>query len=175
MTAILAVDPGNEKSAWLEYVPGCPGFVGLCAIDDNEQLAQMLRQSRDFTAAEVLVIEMPKPRGMPTSYEEMLTCVWIGRFIEAWSGPWAFVHRLEEKLTVCGRSNATDSNIRQALIDRWGGKERAVGKKKSAGPLYGISNDLWQALAVAVTYCVREGLEPLELNELQMAFAGGSR
>ncbi|MBV8782506.1 MAG: hypothetical protein JO353_14005, partial [Phycisphaerae bacterium] len=48
---------------------------------------------------------------------------------------------------------AKDGNIRQALIDRFGPtKERAIGKKKSPGPLYGMSGDCWSALAVAVTY-----------------------
>ena len=45
-----------------------------------------------------------------------------------------------------------DANIRQALIDRYGpGKDRAIGRKLSPGPLYGLSGDCWSALAVAVT------------------------
>jgi hypothetical protein len=36
------------------------------------------------------------------------------------------------------------------------------GTKKFPGVLYGISNDVWAALAVAVTYTIREQLEPKE-------------
>jgi len=54
---------------------------------------------------------------------------------------------------LCNTSRANDSNIRQALIDRFGpGREKAIGTKKNPGPLYGIKKDLWSALAVAVTY-----------------------
>lgn len=150
---VLAIDPGNEKSAWIEYDPG--GFypVGAFAIDDNEFLLQSLKTGLlRRREGEALAIEMMKPRGMPTSFEELLTCVWIGRFIEAWGGPWRYIYRTDVKMTLCGRANAKDSNIRAALVDKWGGKKKAIGLKKTPGPLYGIKADLWQALAAAVTY-----------------------
>ena len=37
------------------------------------------------------------------------------------------------------------------LLDRFGGSS-AIGLKRSPGPLYGVSKDVWSALAVAVTY-----------------------
>jgi hypothetical protein len=43
--------------------------------------------------------------------------------------------------------------------DRFGGSA-AVGRKAAPGPLYGISRDVWSALAIAVTYTLRpEGVE----------------
>lgn len=37
----------------------------------------------------------------------------------------------------------------------------AIGRKASPGPLYGISRDVWSALAIAVTYSIRgANLEP---------------
>lgn len=57
---------------------------------------------------------------------------------------------------ICGRANASDTNIRAALIDLWGGKEKAIGKKATPGPLHGISKDVWAALAVAITYAERK-------------------
>ena len=69
---------------------------------------------------------------------------------------WAYVSRSGAKMHVCGVSNAKDSNIRRALLDMYprtgGGKEPAVGIKKQKGPLYGMANDMWAALAVGVTY-----------------------
>jgi hypothetical protein len=64
------------------------------------------------------------------------------------------------KLALCGDSRAKDANIRQALIDRFGGSA-AVGRKAAPGPLYGIHRDVWSALAIAVTYALRGGnLDP---------------
>ena len=59
------------------------------------------------------------------------------------------------KLALCGDSRAKDANIRQALIDRFGGSA-AIGRKAAPGPLYGISRDVWSALAIAVTYTLAE-------------------
>jgi len=53
---------------------------------------------------------------------------------------------------ICGSARAKDQNIRQALIDRYGGKETAIGKKQNPGPLYGIKADEWQALGLAITF-----------------------
>jgi len=37
-------------------------------------------------------------------------------------------------------------------MDRYGSsREVSIGKKKTPGPLYGISNDVWAALGVAIT------------------------
>ena len=63
------------------------------------------------------------------------------------------IYRKDVKLHLCGSPRAKDSNIRQALIDRFGpGKEKAIGLKKTPGPLYGVKSHVWAALAVAVTH-----------------------
>ena len=59
------------------------------------------------------------------------------------------------KLALCGSARAKDANVRQAIIDRFagvGGKAVAVGTKKNPGPLYGISNHKWSALALCITW-----------------------
>jgi hypothetical protein len=33
----------------------------------------------------------------------------------------------------------------------------AIGRKAAPGTLYRISNDVWSALAIAVTYSIRDG------------------
>jgi hypothetical protein len=78
--------------------------------------------------------------------------VWVGRFIEMSVADAALMPRKDVKLHLCGQTRAKDSNIRAALIDRFGGKEKAIGKKASPGPLYGLKADAWQALALAVTW-----------------------
>jgi hypothetical protein len=45
-----------------------------------------------------------------------------------------------------------DANIREEILKRFGGKEKAIGRKKSPGILYGFHADEWQALAIALMY-----------------------
>jgi hypothetical protein len=49
-------------------------------------------------------------------------------------------------------SRAKDGNIGQALVDRFGGKAAAIGKKAAPGPLYTVSGDPCAVLALAVTW-----------------------
>src|ERR1019366_6572924 len=114
--------------------------------------------SIEATGAREMHIEMVASYGMAVGASVFDTCVWAGRFIECWSRTgfdrdWAAgrVFRREVKLHLCGSARAKDANVRQALIDRYGGKEKAVGRKKTPGPLYGLKSDCWSALAVAIT------------------------
>jgi hypothetical protein len=92
--------------------------------------------------------------GMPVGAEVFDTCVWIGRFVEAWcfTEYTSLVYRKDVKLHMCNSPRANDATIRQAVIDRFGGKEKAIGNKKQPGPLRGVSGDVWQALALAITW-----------------------
>ena len=74
--------------------------------------------------------------------------------VRDWPKP-AELTRRAVKLHLCGSARAKDTNIRAALIDRFGGtggRRAAVGLKASPGPLYGIRSHEWAALAVAVTW-----------------------
>jgi hypothetical protein len=95
--------------------------------------------------------------GMAVGREVFETCVWIGRFTQAWHAPAAveLVYRQDVKLHLCGNPRARDANIRQALLDLFpragGGKTPQIGTKAKPGPLYGVSSHAWPALAVAIT------------------------
>ncbi len=143
----LAIDPGNEESAFVLYRDGRPFDYGIA---ENGAMFDVLRRTRMHV--DHLAIEMIASYGMPVGREVFETCVWIGRFVQAWGDSHSFVYRKDVKLHLCGQARAKDGNVRQALIDRYGGKEKAIGKKATPGPLYGVSADVWQALAVAVTY-----------------------
>ena len=84
------------------------------------------------------------------------TVRWAGRFEEAARPtPVALLGRKDVVGHMCGSARANDVDVRAALIDRFGGpggKAAAVGLKASPGPLYGISKDVWSALAIAITY-----------------------
>jgi len=149
---LIAIDPGDEVSAWLIYdwADGRP-------LDwaDEEPNASLLNILGHWSATRC-VIEGMQSFGMPVGQDVLDTCVWIGRFIEAWyrkthTEP-VIVYRKEVKHHLCNQIVAKDAHVRQALLDRFGpGKPRAVGTIKNKGPLYGISGHVWQALAVAVT------------------------
>ena len=67
--------------------------------------------------------------GMPVGKEVFETCVWIGRFKELAimnNKEVEYIYRKDEKMNICYSMRAKDSNIRQALIDRFG----EVGTKK---------------------------------------------
>lgn len=76
-----------------------------------------------------LIIEMVASYGMPVGETVFQTCVWIGRFIQQvdYIGKkYSYIYRKDEKMNICHSMKAKDSNIRQALIDRFG----QVGTKK---------------------------------------------
>lgn len=68
--------------------------------------------------------------GMAVGKTVFDTCVWIGRFKEIAdfnSVDVEYIYRKDEKMNICHSMKAKDSNIRQALIDRFG----PVGIKKN--------------------------------------------
>lgn len=152
--SLLAIDPGPERSAWLELENGRPANF---AIMENADVLHII----STTDANMLAIEGIASYGMAVGAEVFETCVWTGRFLQRWYDAARSpllrarahrVYRRDVKLHLCGSARAKDPNVRQALIDMYGpGKEKAIGKKASPGPLYGVTSHVWSALAVAVT------------------------
>jgi len=150
---ILAIDPGTTESAYCVYDNHMKQVL-KCDIVSNGMLIDMLGVGR----CEHLVIEMIKSYGMPVGDTTFETCVWIGRFIEAWhASNYTLLPRKEICKQLCNNGRAKDTNIRAALIDRFGpGKDKAIGKKASQGPLWSLKRDMWSALAVAVAWSEME-------------------
>ncbi len=115
----------------------------------NEELLLVVPGAGQLGEVDVLAIEMIASYGMAVGCEVFETCVWIGRFQQAWSDPEAvqMAHRRDVKLHLCGNPKAKDPNIRQALIDLLG----KPGTKKAPGATYGLASHAWAALGVAVT------------------------
>jgi hypothetical protein len=162
---ILAIDPGPEQSAYVLY--DCvTRHIERQAKLPNKDMLWKVREYKSYNhpANDMeLVVEMIASYGMPVGREVFETCVWIGRYIQAWvdnglagDKRYETMYRSAVKLHLCGSMRAKDGNVRQALIDAFGGKEKAIGKKAQPGPLYGVSGDVWSALAVAVTYADRQ-------------------
>lgn len=150
MTFTLAIDPGTEKSQFIMW-SGCS--VVERGHWDNLDLLHKLPEL--LIGADGVCIEGIASYGMPVGEETFTTCIWIGRFLQKCTDHGKLpevVYRKTVKLHLCHNNKAKDGNIRQALIDRFGGKEKAIGRKKAPGPLYGISSHAWAALALAVTF-----------------------
>jgi hypothetical protein len=157
MMKILAIDPGNIRSAYvLLHEDGTPAAKGRVSNEDMRRI--LLEPVTNLGAVgamiDAIAIEMIASYGMAVGKEVFETCVWIGRFLECSQDIWpvSFVYRKDVKLHLCNSPRAKDSNVRQALIDRFGGRDAAIGSKKikKVGPLYGYAEDEWAALAVAV-------------------------
>lgn len=155
---ILAIDPGNIESGYV-YLEDDLSIIDKGKIN-NELLAGKIRNG-EFTGCENVAIEMVASYGMAVGVTVFETCLWIGRFIEALNefvlypgnNP-KLIYRKEEKMNLCNSMKAKDSNIVQALIDRFAPNtpNKGKGTKKNPGWFYGFKKDIWQAYAVAVTY-----------------------
>ena len=133
---LLGIDPGSEHSAFVVYDgerPLCFGKWANAALLRDIQVGRLGETTN-------MAIETLKPRGMPTSFEEMQTQLFAGRLWQSWydrqggdkfalSAP-EQVFRHDVKMHLCGRANANDSNIRAALIDLFGGESKAIGGVK---------------------------------------------
>ena len=167
---VLAIDPGPEFSAWVEY-------DGESVLDFGKWLNDgVLAKLTTFPRTSLyLAVEMPACYGMPVGKSIFDTCLMVGRFVQAWGGAADYNLVLRRGrwgpepdttgasgafpgvcTTLCRHNGAKDKNIRRAILDRFpasgGGATPQVGTKPKPGPLYGVSCDVWAALAVAITW-----------------------
>ena len=156
---ILAIDPGNTESGYALIDPTTCKPVEAGKIP-NEQLLDHLRWlvygPEDYVTS--VAIEMIASYGMSVGQDIFETCVWIGRFqqvCESFGGYGLrcdLIYRRDVKLHHCHTTKANDSNISQALIDRFASGEpnRGKGTKAEPGWFYGFKADIWAAYALAV-------------------------
>lgn len=143
---IIAIDPGPQESAYLVWDGSCVVAFGKIS---NDGLILKFRSIAESEGANRCVIEMIACYGMAVGAEVFETCVWIGRFMEAFGAHRCDrITRGEVKVHVCNSRKAKDANVRQALIDRFGGPSSI----KRGGELYKVAGDVWAALALAVTW-----------------------
>ena len=179
---ILAVDPGTTESAYVYYRGG---EISLFDKLPNESMLIVIGSG----GADLMAIEMPACYGMEVGQSIMETCEWVGIFRHAFGLRKAYkVYRKARNhkngvegvcMHLCKNNRAKDKNVRQAIIDLYGGDEKAIGGvrcrkcngkgwfgagrpvcpvcngdkwKSPPGPLKGIVDDAWAALAVAITF-----------------------
>lgn len=125
MTYVLGIDPGSTKSGWVLLKDGVPVNSGW---DENPVVLNICLDL--LRKGITLVIEDVSHYGMAVGRDVFDTVKWMGRFWQANSGYAEFIGRPAIKTHLCGVATAKDGNVRQALIDRYGGDAVAIGGKK---------------------------------------------
>lgn len=152
---ILAIDPGNEYSAYVLLNDD----MSIVEANKVENL-EMMNIANKLSIEELdmrVAIEMVACYGMAVGKTVFDTCVFIGQLKQIFfeNGKKAeFIYRQDEKMTLCNSMKAKDANIRQALIDRYAKFDFKNGKGTKANPdtFYGFKADMWAAMAVAHAY-----------------------
>lgn len=152
MSRLLAVDPGNRESAYVVIDTATRQPIEFGKVDNWVLLELIDDEWLGFAHA---VIEMVASYGMAVGADVFETCVWIGRFSQRLYDQAhhpELVKRHPIKLHHCKSARAKDSNIRQALVDRFapGQPNHGKGTKAVPGWFYGFHADVWQAYALAV-------------------------
>ena len=158
---ILAIDPGNIESGYVFTTDNLE--VIECGKINNDELIEKIERFYFYDSSNKtqIAIEMVASYGMAVGCTVFETCIWIGRFMqkiidldnEGYKNI-KCIYRKDEKMNLCNSMKAKDSNIVQALIDRFAPNtpNKGKGTKKEPGWFYGFKKDIWQAYAVAVTY-----------------------
>lgn len=168
---IIAIDPGNQESGWvvIDETDAHPLAAGKwnnqrlldVILDDPTELldlGDLGTSPARGTSVVQLVIEMVASYGMPVGAEVFDTCVWIGRFTQAWEDtidmPVAFIKRPDVKLHHTGWRGSKDSNVTAAMVERFAPGQRNHGKGTKAQPgfFHGFRADIWQAYALGVCF-----------------------
>ena len=156
---IIAIDPGSTES-------------GICVLDENYKplragkannitILQGLQIPKNEEIIAVIEMVSHYGTGMPAGKDVFETCVWIGRFTQWLEDKGIKVKRIlrrDVKLQLCGNVRAKDSNVTQALVDRFAPNtpNHGKGNKKNPGFFYGFAADAWQAYALGVTFLDKE-------------------
>ena len=168
---ILAIDPGNKESAYvlLDRITLKPIWFNklpngdIYDMDDRPCWAEIVLKALNiYTRWYDIVypcIEMVASYGMAVGADVFDTVHWIGWYWKSFEDHPMMttpkrIYRKDEKMNLCHSMKANDSNITQALVDRFAPGETNHGKgtKKNPGWFYGFKKDIWQAYAVGVTY-----------------------
>lgn len=155
---VLAIDPGTTESAYVVWDGEIEELKEFGKVD-NLELLQIIGR---YTYVNILdcnsfCIEKIASYGMAVGQTTFDTCVWSGRFIQQWiNNSTSFsekpieVFRKDVKMHLCGQTRAKDSNIIQALKDRF--EPDLKPRQRPKGILKGLKADIWQAFALAVYY-----------------------
>ena len=160
---IIAIDPGTTETAFV-----------ICNLANNNK--PIIENAKKWNNADVInhiqscknfdkmLIEMVACYGMPVGKSVFETVLFIGRLIQICKDrklDCELVYRKDIKMSICGTTRAKDSNIAQALVDKYAPmvSNHGKGTKKVPGYFFGFKADIWQAFAIVDFYVTREKLK----------------
>lgn len=149
---VLAIDPGPTVSGLVFFGDGIEALTR-----SNHELLRLIDGTESFRSADFLAIEEVTGQGRFVGRDELHTMAWAGRFIQQWlltghqEDDFLWIPRANVKKYLLGRVTGSDTEVRAAITDRFGGKEKAIGRNAKPGPLHRIKGHEWAALAVALT------------------------
>ena len=144
---IFGVDPGPKVSTWVKY--GDNTILAFGRDVANHTLLENIA-----LADAPIIVEDIENMGQTVGESTFLTARWSGRFEERAFRAGVELHFLKRtaiKLHLCGKRNCKGTQVRLALLERFGNIATA-----------GIADHAWSALAIAVTW---EDQHALDLQE----------
>lgn len=149
MPILYGIDPGTTKSgvARVEYGVGHTPCIGFWHESNNAVLQRVWNDS----SLNVLNIsyEWVQSYGRVIGEEVLRTAYMCGRLREVAHLNGYDTHEPTRPQIIryfTGQTNVKKAHVRQALLDRFGG---SMAKRKGQ-VLYGISNHMWDALAICI-------------------------
>lgn len=181
----IAIDPGFRTTGWALLRPIADKLLPELVDHGNTptiEFLERLRSDSELIITEAVIENVGHyGTGMSAGSEVFDTCIFLGQMHEilesVHGAPVKKIRRQTIKTQLCGRATAKKAEVRQAVIDRWGGNERAIGGKKCPqckgkgwrgrgrstcaecngdgwyvppGPLYGVTGHAWDALAAGI-------------------------
>ena len=154
---ILAIDPGPEQSGYVIWNTDSQKVEETGKIDNDELL--LVCACADCTS---FVSEQFGNMGRTVGLSTFTACNWGGRFEQEYRSftkgdtTVLSILRHEVKTFFEAKGKGPDAQIRAAILDRFGGKGKAIGNKANPGPLYGVKADICAAHRASISTPVLE-------------------
>jgi len=161
---IVGIDPGTTHSGLVRLNSGDHGRwppVVTLAVKDCPNDALLF--SLSSVACDLVVCEwLTTYRNAPIGATVLDTALLVGRIIERSTAPVSLITRPDVGYELCQNRSAKESQLTEAIRGLYeptgGGKRPHRGTKAQPGPLYGLSDHAWSALAAALAWMRREGV-----------------
>jgi hypothetical protein len=151
---IFGVDPGTKKSGWC-YLEVDPNF-GVTELAFGHDLNRRVVGAGAMFGSKgpdnmVTGYEWVRNYGGVVGEDVFRTAYMCGRVREVCDKYGVFHEPTRPEIIkhFTGRTNLPKPEVRKVLLNRFGGDNA----KKKGGPLHGITNHAWDALAVCVYLC----------------------